>query len=146
MSPDYKLKAVCSVTDMAKKLGLSRARFYQLQEMDAFPKPVYCPRTKRPFYTLDLQQKCEEIRKTGIGYNGQPILFNNPRKDESRKSQNQPDEKYQELTDILKQMGLKVTLSKVKKAVKALYPEGLTQCPAEETVIRDLFRYFERRL
>lgn len=146
MLSDNDLKAVCTVTELAKKLGLSRARFYQLQEMDAFPKPVYCPRTRRPFYTLDLQQKCEEIRKTGVGYNGQPVLFNNPRNDGSRKSQNQPDQKYQELADILKQMGLKVTLSKVKKAVKTLCPEGLTHCSVESGVIRDLFRYFERRL
>jgi len=63
-----------------------------------------------------LQQKCQEIRNTGIGYNGQQIVFNNPHKDGSSKSQNQPDDKYQELADILKQMGLKVTLSKFDRS------------------------------
>ena len=46
MLPDYDLKAVCSVTALAKKLGLSRARFYQLQKMGVFCAPVYCTRTR----------------------------------------------------------------------------------------------------
>jgi hypothetical protein len=146
MLQDNNLQAVCSVTQMAAKLGLSRVRFYQLLKMGVFPKPVYLGNPERPFYPLELQQKCEEIRNTGIGYNGQPILFNNPLKDGSRKSQNRSDDKYQELANILRQMGLKVTLSKVKKAVKSVYPEGLTQLPVEDTVIRCLFRYFEQRL
>jgi len=31
--PDHDLKAVCSVTALAEKLRLSRARFYQLQKL-----------------------------------------------------------------------------------------------------------------
>ena len=146
MLSDNSLKAVCSVTELVKKLGLSRARFYQLQKMGVFPKPIYCTRTKRPFYPLDLQQKCIDIRKTGIGHNGQPILFYTSRQNKSRKSQNQSDHTCEELTDILRQMGLNVTCNKVKNAVKTLYPEELTQYPVEGTVIRDLFRYFEQGL
>ena len=144
MLSDNDFKAVCSVTEMAKKLGLSRQRFYQLQKMGAFPTPIYCIRTKRPFYSFDLQQKCIDIRKTGIGHNRQPIVFYTLRKDKSEKSQNQPNSEYKELADILKQMGLNVTLNKVKTAVKALYPEGLTQQPVDGTFIRDLFRYFDQ--
>ena len=59
------LNAVCSVTELAKTLGLSRARFYQLQKMGIFPMPIYCIRTRRPFYTPDLRQICVDIRKTG---------------------------------------------------------------------------------
>ncbi len=56
MRLDNDLKAVCSVTELTKKLGLSRARFYQLQKMGVFPMPIYCTRTIRPFYPLELQQ------------------------------------------------------------------------------------------
>ena len=146
MLPDNDLKAICSVTEMAEKLDLSRARFYQLQKMGAFPKPVYCPRTKRPFYPLDLQKKCIDIRKTGIGYNDQPVLFYASRKDTSGKLQNQSDHQYEELIGILRQMGLNVSLKKVKNAVKSLYPEGLTRSSVEGPVIRDLFRYFDQRV
>ncbi|MHC5061242.1 MAG: helix-turn-helix transcriptional regulator [Planctomycetota bacterium] len=144
LSDNDDLKAVCSVTEMAKKLGLSRARFYQLQKMGVFPVPIYCLRTKRPFYSFDLQQKCIEIRKTGIGNNGQIVLFYTSRQSTSKKSQNQPNPEYKELADILKQMGLNVTVNKVKTAVNALYPEGLAQQPVDGTFIRDLFRYFDR--
>lgn len=146
MLPDTDLKAICSVTEMAKKLDLSRARFYQLQKMGVFPKPVYCPRTRRPFYPLDLQKKCIDIRKTGISYNGQPVLFYASRKDTSGKLQNQSDHQYGDLTDILRRMGLNVSLEKVKNTVKSLYREGLTRSSVEGPVIRDLFRYFYQRV
>ncbi len=144
MTPDTNLKAVCSITELTRKLGMSRARFYQLLEMGVFPKPVYCIRTRRPFYTLDLQQKCMDIRKTGIGNNNLPIIFYTARKNTYRRCHNQLDRKYEELTDILKQMGLNITCNNVKNAVKTLYPEKLTQQPVEGTVIRDMFRYFNQ--
>ncbi len=143
MLSDNNLNAVCSITELVKKLALSRARFYQLQEIGIFPKPVYCIRTKRPFYPLDLQQKCIEIRKTGIGYNGQPIVFNSSQQNKSGKSQDHY--KYEELTGTLRQMGLlNVTPNKVKTAVKTLYPEKLPPQPAEGRVLRELFRYFSK--
>jgi len=143
MSSDNDLKAVCTVPELAKKLGLSRARFYQLQNAGAFPKPVHSG-TKRPYYSLELQQKCIEIRRTRIGFNGQPILFNASRKTKSDKSKNQSDDKYEELMDILREMRLSVTRSKVRDAVKALYPDGLAKGPIEDMVIRDVFRYFKQ--
>lgn len=144
MLPDNNLQAVCSVTQMAAKLGLSRVRFYQLQKMGIFPKPVYLSNPERPFYPLDLQQQCLNIRKTGIGSNGKPIIFYAPRKKKGRCSANQPEHKYEEYVDALRQIGRKVTIRKVKNAVNALYPQGLTQQHDEGRVIRDLFRYFER--
>ena len=60
-------KCVCSVSELARKLGLSRTRLYQLMEIGAFPRPVYCPRTGRPFYPLKVQNECMQIRKTGAG-------------------------------------------------------------------------------
>jgi hypothetical protein len=76
MLQENDLKAVCSVTALAKKLNLSRARFYQLQKKGVFPTPIYCTRTQRPFYPSHLQQKCMDIHKTGIGLDGRPIFFN----------------------------------------------------------------------
>jgi len=137
------LKAICSVTELTRKLALSRARFYQLLEIGVFPGPIYCIRTKRPFYPPDLQQECIKIRKTGIGRDGRPVLFYSPRQNKTDKSQNQPDYNYKELTDTLRRMGLNVTCDDVKIAVKALYPEKLAQSPAEGKVIGELFRHFK---
>ena len=135
------LKAICSVVAVAKKLQLSRARFYQLLEMGVFPKPVYCTRTKRPFYPLDLQQQCLRVRETGIGHNGQLVIFYSLRKD---KPKSWPDNTHKQLTEDLKQMGLNVTFNTVKNAIKARYPKGLPSDIDEGAVIRDLFRYLRQ--
>ena len=137
------IKAVCSVSELAKKLGLSRARVYQLQKMGVFPKPVYCIRTKRPFYPQDLQQKCLAIRKTGIGHNGQIMVFYSMQEDKFVKPQNQLNPDYKQLTDTLRQLGLKITVSEVKNAVNTLYPQGITGSD-DGAIMRDLFRYFRQ--
>ena len=59
------LKAVCTVTELAKKLDLSRARFYQLLKMGIFPKPAYCIRTRRPIYTLDFTTRVHRRSQDG---------------------------------------------------------------------------------
>ena len=143
---ENELKAVCSVTELARILGFSRTRFYQLQKMGVFPMPVFCIRTRRPFYPLDLQKKCIEIRKTGIACNGQPVLFygerNNRNKNSVRLSESENgSNKYEELTDTLKRMGLSVSCKVVKNAIDALFPEGLQQHSDEGQAVRDLFRY-----
>jgi hypothetical protein len=137
-------KAVCSVTELAKNLDMSRARFYQLQKVGVFPEPVYCIRTKRPFYPMDLQQKCLEIRRTGIGCNGRPIIFYSKRSGVPNKPQDNHGQEYKELAGTLKQMGLNVTTGKVKDAVKVLRPEMSEHPSIDGTIIRDLFRYFRQ--
>ena len=137
------LKTICSVAELAKMLALSRARFYQLQKMGVFPMPVYCIRTKRPFYPLELQQKCLAIRKTGIGHNGQPIIFYRMRKDKPVKPQDQSNLDYKQLAHTLRQMGLNVTVSTLNNAVNTLYPKGMPD-DDEGAVIRNLFRHFRQ--
>ncbi|RKY10514.1 MAG: hypothetical protein DRP56_00795 [Planctomycetota bacterium] len=141
MNNDF--KAVCSVTELAKNLDMSRARFYQLQKMGVFPEPVYCIRTKRPFYPLDLQQRCIEIRKTGIGHNGQPIIFYRRRKNKPVKPQNQLNADHKQLVDTLRQLGLKITASEVKSAVSTLYPQGTVDHDGG-AIVRGLFRHFRQ--
>jgi hypothetical protein len=46
-------KAVVSVSEMARMVGLSRARFYQLQQAGVFPLPVYDVASRRPVYPQD---------------------------------------------------------------------------------------------
>ena len=143
---DNNHEAVCSITELARKLPLSRVRFHQLMKKGVFPAPLYCPRSKRPFYPLDLQQQCINIRRTGIGYNGQPVLFYASRKSKSRQRQNQSPRESEELADILREMRQNVTPDKVRDAIKTLWPEGLTGKPDKRLVIRSLLRYFRSEL
>ena len=136
-------KSICTVTELARKLGLSRARFYQLQKTSVFPMPVYCLYTKRPFYPADLQDKCHEIRKTGIGHNGHPIIFYSKRNVAATKPNSCSEEKYRELSDALKQMGLKISPAKAEKAFMALYPDNWKKLNIDGEVIAGVFRYFQ---
>ncbi len=99
MESDF--KEICSVTKMIAMLGISKARFYQLIQNDIFPPPVYCIRTKKPFYTDNLQQHCLNIRKTGIGYNGKPVIFYAARKANNNLSKEKSND-YVEIIEALK--------------------------------------------
>src|SRR2546421_635077 len=67
------LRAVVTVSEMARMVGLSRARFYQLQKAGVFPAPTY--QGGRPVYTEDQQRVCLEARRKNGGVNGEPVLF-----------------------------------------------------------------------
>lgn len=140
-------KCICSVSELVRKLCMSRTRFYQLLNKGVFPRPVRCPATGRPFYPLNLQNECLQIRKTGIGHNSQPVIFYARRKDNAAKDPKWSNDEFerlcQELTGILKQMGLSVTHNQVRKAIRVLHPKGLEQYAIDGTLIRGLFSYFE---
>src|SRR5258708_4026225 len=74
MSEQQETKAAVSVAEMARMVGLSRSRFYQLIGT-AFPQPRRHPQTGRPIYTEELQQVCLEVRRRNCGIDGKPILF-----------------------------------------------------------------------
>jgi len=131
--------AICSVSEMARRLGLSRARFYQLIKSGVFPPPVRSG-TRRPSYPCDLQEKCLAIRKTRVGFNGLPVLFNQRRP--SSKARSEPVGQYEGLVAALKNMGLKVTAGAVKRAVEILYPAGQEPSQDPSEVLRSLFQHF----
>jgi hypothetical protein len=139
-------KAVVSVSEMAAALDLSRARFYQLLDAQILPQPVYDIRTHRPIYTQDLQDKCLTVKQTGIGSNGQYILFYSPRKNTGsapKKSVQKKVSKYQDIREALVQMGLDVSEEQVSKAVADVFPDGIENRD-QGFVLRELFRYFKK--
>src|SRR5215471_13882555 len=80
-------KSVITVAEMADLCQLSRSRFYDLVEAGVFPKPALHPSSKRPMFDRTLQEACLEIRQTGIGANGLPVLFN---RKPTKKAQSKP--------------------------------------------------------
>jgi hypothetical protein len=75
VNDDQPTKEIVTVSEMARMLGLSRARFYQLVSEGVFLVPSRNPKTGRPFYSREQQEQCREIRRTNRGANGQTILF-----------------------------------------------------------------------
>ncbi len=64
-----------SVSEMARRLTLSRGRFYELVREGVFPAPCYCLHTRRALYPADLVQQCLLIRQTNMGANDRYVLF-----------------------------------------------------------------------
>ncbi len=145
-----KIRPIISVGDMAEALGHSRARFWQLQRQQIYPMPLHDIRTKRPFYDARLQKICHDVRETGIGCNGQYILFYAPRKKpaQSRAKLKAPQRatppEHQELAETLNQMGLEVSGEQVSEAVETLYPDGLEKDMG--VVVREVFCHIRKTM
>ena len=145
MTDHIEAKAVVSVAEMARMVGLSRGRFYQLIG-STFPYPVYDLVSKRPFYTGELQGVCLEVRRRNCGIDGKPVLFYARRaitatKKASRqlaKAKPKHDD-HADLCEGLKYLGLlAVTSADVELAIKTRYPSGVGQTDQGE-VLRALF-------
>ena len=135
-------KAAVSVAEMARMVGLSRARFYQLID-GTFPPPLYTEATRRPFYDEELQAVCLEVRRRNCGVDGKPVLFYARRPLAApvpgRKPKKTTNDKYADLVDGLKGLGLVgVTAAQVAEAVKACYPNGVPEMSNGE-VLRAVF-------
>lgn len=147
-------KIAVTVADMARMVGLSRARFYQLVQAGVFPAPERHVETGRPFYGEELQRTCLEVRRRNCGVNGQPVLFYSRRLPSStsaarpRKMKARPEPKPDPLAglvDAVKALGLKaVTPAQVAAAVAEEYPSG-TASVDEGEVIRAVFMRLKRQ-
>ena len=146
-------KAVATVRDVARMVGLSPARFYQLQRAGVFPWPLYDLLTHRPHYTEEQQRQCLEVRRRNCGINGRPVLFYARRvgdrvaaRPRSAKNSTTPTAAmHDDLVDGLKALGLAlVTAEQVDPAVRALFPAGTTGIDAGE-VLRSVFIHLRRQ-
>jgi hypothetical protein len=147
-------KVAVSVAEMARMVGLSRARFYQLMEAGVFPRPERHAETGRPFYSEAQQQVVLDVRRRNCGVNGKPVLFYarrlpaSPTPARSQKGTEKPRPKADAdagLVDALKALGLRaVTPSQVAAAVAELYPSG-TAGVGEGEVVRAVFLHLKGR-
>jgi len=148
-----KLKAAVTVSEMARMVGLSRARFYQLMNEGVFPLPVYSVETRRPFYPSDLQETCLEVRRKNCGVNGKPVLFYSVRhpgigqsKPIRKVKRAKPKDQYPEITSAVQALGLSgATGQQVATAMKSLYPNGVNGHGQPE-VIRSVFLHLQRQV
>jgi len=145
-------KAVVTVSEMARMLGLSRARFYQLQKSGVLPQPLYDVVTRRPFYGEEMQKVCLEVRRRNCGVNGKPILFyarrnplaSAPSKPKTKTPTPKKDQ-HPELIEALQALGLAgVTAAQVGAAIKEVYPQGTAGVDQAE-VVRAVFLHLRRK-
>ena len=99
------IKEAVSVAEMARMVGLSRARFYQLIGT-AFPNPVYYVSSRRPFYDQEAQRLCLEVRRRNCGIDGKPILFYARHAPKAVPTKRRVQNLNMELLDGLRSLGL----------------------------------------
>jgi hypothetical protein len=138
------LEEVCPVNKLAKKIGLSRPRFYQLQKAGVFPPPVYSIWTKRPMYTQSLQQICMEIRRRGIGYNGLTVIFYAERSNKTNLLRQRSESNYKEIAIALENFGIAVSTGQIRKAVSVVFPNGLALHKFDGLALGRLCLYFKQ--
>lgn len=149
-------KAIVSVTEMARMLGLSRSRLYQLLGTK-MPWPVYDLTSRRPVFTEELQKLCLEVRRRNCGIDGQPILFyacsprtaqpQRPRSNTPRRAATvpaSPASALNWLTDAISGLGLNVNATQTDATVRSIYPNGITGIDQGE-VIRAVFLHCRRQ-
>jgi hypothetical protein len=143
-------KAVVTITEMARMVGLSPARFRQLMG-STFPSPLYSVATRRPFYSEDMQVICLDVRRRNCGIDGRPVLFycrrggeaSAPRKFKTIKPTK--NEQHGELLDGLRALGLTtVTSDQIATAIKTLYPNGVTEVD-RGGVLRTIFLHLKQQ-
>lgn len=153
MSAPIQTKAVVTVAEMARMVGLSRARFYQLVAAGTLPQPHYDVTTRRPHYVEQLQQVCLEVRRRNCGVDGKPVLFYarrvaavSPRASASASAPKRVTTKpaNDPLVESIKALGLaSVTAATVRAAVAEVFPDGVTGID-QGVVIRAVFLNLKR--
>ena len=146
MSLNEPTKVAVSVADMARMVGLSRARFYQLMESGVFPRPERHSETGRPFFGEDQQTVVLAVRRRNCGINGQPVLFyarrlpTGPTPAKPRRGKPVPKvEPDADLIAALNALGLAgVSAPRVADAVGEIFPNGTTGVDESE-VVRAVF-------
>ena len=145
-------KAVVTVSEMARMVGLSRSRFYQLVEAGVFPQPVYSVSNRRPIYVEEAQKVCLEVRRRNCGVNGQPVLFYSrghplpiqPKPPRTAKTKPPKANDHTDLIDGLASLGLTTKAAEVEAALKAAYPAGANGTDQGE-VLRQVFLHLKRQ-
>jgi hypothetical protein len=139
-------KNAVSISEMARMVGLSRARFYQLIGT-TFPFPVYDIATRRPFYSEELQMVCLEVRRRNCGIDGKPLMFYARRLAPSvpaKRSTLKHTPNRSCLVEGLKSLGLTPTTAQVEAAISELYPRGV-ESVAQGELLRAVFLHVKRQ-
>jgi plasmid maintenance system antidote protein VapI len=151
MSDEIVSKMAVSVTEMARMVGLSRARFYQLVRAGTFPPPDREPATERPCYCEEKQRTCLEVRRRNCGIDGRPILFYSRRRDFGTKKPKPAKPKLEAkrgdvaaLLDGLNALGLTTaTAAQVQQVIDEKYPSGtagMDHCEVLKAVFLEIRR------
>ncbi len=146
MKPESPLKAAVSVSAMCRlfRPPMSRSQLYWHIKRGTFHAPLYLASNNRPYFTASMVEDNVRARETGIGVNGEYVLFYERLATGPKAEGTKPKSDHAGLLDGLKASGLKtVTREQVEAAMAACYPNG-TSGQNENSVLTVVFRHLKR--
>jgi len=147
------LKAVCSVSELARRCGFSRSRWYDLVRDGVMPQPVYCTRTRRPLYTRELQEMALRVRANNTGIDGRYVVFYEQSAERSppanrpgsprRAARRHEDQHVGEMVESLRTLLPQIDEVQIRAGIAQSYPSGVPEGRYEEAVT-NVFRRLRR--
>jgi hypothetical protein len=136
------MKAAVSVSSLCRLLKMSRSQFYFHSKRGTFHAPLYLTSNGRPYFTASMVEDNIRARETGVGVNGEYVIFYERQQSEPRSTKPKVD--HSSLLDGLKTLGLTgVNLTQIEAAVDATFPKG-TDGQEESNILRTVFRHLKR--
>lgn len=135
------MKAAVSVSSVCRLLQMSRSQFYFHARRGTFSAPLRLPSNNRPYYTASMVEDIIKARETGVGVNGEYVLFYE-RQPKAEVKVAKAD--HTALLEGLGALGLtSITTGQIEAAVEACFPKGTTG-QDEANVLRVVFRHLKR--
>jgi len=135
------MKAAVSCSFLCRLLKMSRSQFYFHVKRGTFHVPLRLPSNQRPYYTASMVEDIIKARETGIGVNGEFVIFYERHlKTDDKK----PKADHTTLLEGLASLGLtSVTTEQVEAALAVCFAKGTTG-QDEANVLRVVFRHLKR--
>ena len=144
MKPETPLKAVVSVAAMCRLMKMSRSQFYWHVKRGTFHAPLYLASNNRPYFTASMVEDNLRARETGVGTNGEYVIFYERQTTNSTAEDKKPKANHSALLEGLRSLGLTaVTAEQLDHALTACFPTGISGMD-EAKVLRIVFRHLKR--
>lgn len=138
------MKAAVSVSSVCRLLKMSRSQFYFHVRRGTFSTPLRLPSNQRPFFTASMVEDIIKARETGIGVNGEFVLFYERQPTITKTEDKRPKADHSAIVEGLSLLGLtSVTTEQVEAAIAACFPKG-TSGQDEASLLRTVFRHLKR--
>jgi predicted DNA-binding transcriptional regulator AlpA len=142
MKNETPMKAVVSVSEQCRLLGMSRSHFYWHVRRGTFHAPLKLP-NGRPYYTASMVEDLR-ARETGVGVNKEYVIFYERQGASTKPEGTSSKADHSSLLEGMKSLGLTtVTTEQIEAALAACFPKGTTG-QDESSILRAVFRHLKR--
>lgn len=138
------MKAAISVSSLCRLLRMSRSQFYFHVKKGTFHVPLRLASNNRPYYTASMVEDVLKARETGVGVNGEFVIWYERRSHVTKAEPKMPKPDHSGLLEGLALLGLhSVSEEQVEAALAVCFRKGTTGLD-EASVLRTIFRHLKR--